>query len=148
MFRVVSYSNLIGVKPVVLMSFVLCDEIGCGCMQNLDSALCLVDDEFNESESEEELSDFDGFDCAIGDDVFNNAGMNVCDMVTVNLDGLNMDDVQLRELNDSDKSKTLNNAHESDSFVGIDANNGIYPIAYAAVESENQASWCWFLELL
>ncbi|MFQ6647379.1 hypothetical protein Gotur_021086 [Gossypium turneri] len=32
--------------------------------------------------------------------------------------------------------------------VGIDANNGIYPIAYAAIESENQASWLWFLELL
>ncbi|KAG8479744.1 hypothetical protein CXB51_029261 [Gossypium anomalum] len=32
--------------------------------------------------------------------------------------------------------------------VGIDANNGIYPLAYAAVESENQASWLWFLELL
>ncbi|KAH1132038.1 hypothetical protein J1N35_003416 [Gossypium stocksii] len=32
--------------------------------------------------------------------------------------------------------------------VGIDANNGIYPLAYAAVESENQSSWLWFLELL
>ncbi|XP_017632494.1 uncharacterized protein LOC108474980 [Gossypium arboreum] len=32
--------------------------------------------------------------------------------------------------------------------VGIDANNGIYPLVYAAVESENQASWLWFLELL
>ncbi|KAG8493120.1 hypothetical protein CXB51_010632 [Gossypium anomalum] len=32
--------------------------------------------------------------------------------------------------------------------VGIDANNGIYPLAYVAVESENQASWLWFLELL
>ncbi|MFQ6629106.1 hypothetical protein Gotur_008331 [Gossypium turneri] len=32
--------------------------------------------------------------------------------------------------------------------IGIDANNGIYPIAYVAVESENQASWLWFLELL
>ncbi|XP_052477255.1 uncharacterized protein LOC105800338 [Gossypium raimondii] len=32
--------------------------------------------------------------------------------------------------------------------VGIDANNGIYPLAYAAVESENKASWFWFLELL
>ncbi|XP_012437939.1 uncharacterized protein LOC105764033 [Gossypium raimondii] len=32
--------------------------------------------------------------------------------------------------------------------VGIDANNGIYHLAYAVVESENQASWLWFLELL
>ncbi|KAG8502025.1 hypothetical protein CXB51_000227 [Gossypium anomalum] len=32
--------------------------------------------------------------------------------------------------------------------VGVDANNGIYPLTYAAVESKNQASWLWFLELL
>ncbi|MBA0612738.1 hypothetical protein Godav_013311 [Gossypium davidsonii] len=32
--------------------------------------------------------------------------------------------------------------------VGINGNNGIYLIAYVAVESENQASWLWFLELL
>ncbi|KAL4318980.1 hypothetical protein GQ457_18G014420 [Hibiscus cannabinus] len=32
--------------------------------------------------------------------------------------------------------------------VGIDANDGIYPIAYAAVESENYASWHWFLDIL
>ncbi|KAH1047031.1 hypothetical protein J1N35_037815 [Gossypium stocksii] len=34
------------------------------------------------------------------------------------------------------------------AVTGIDANNGIYLIAYAAIESENQASWLWFLELL
>ncbi|KAL4309024.1 hypothetical protein GQ457_01G010200 [Hibiscus cannabinus] len=32
--------------------------------------------------------------------------------------------------------------------VGIDANDGIYPIAYAAVEGENFSSWSWFLLLL
>ncbi|KAE8654652.1 hypothetical protein F3Y22_tig00117048pilonHSYRG01383 [Hibiscus syriacus] len=32
--------------------------------------------------------------------------------------------------------------------VGIDANGGIYPIAYTVVESENQYSWLWFLEIL
>ncbi|KAK8475945.1 hypothetical protein V6N13_124052 [Hibiscus sabdariffa] len=32
--------------------------------------------------------------------------------------------------------------------VGIDANDCIYPIAYAVVESEYEGSWCWFLELL
>ncbi|GJV66401.1 mutator type transposase [Tanacetum coccineum] len=32
--------------------------------------------------------------------------------------------------------------------VGVDANNGIYPVAYAIVEAESKASWCWFLSLL
>ncbi|XP_040372479.1 uncharacterized protein LOC112192744 [Rosa chinensis] len=32
--------------------------------------------------------------------------------------------------------------------VGIDGNNGIYPIAWAIVESECRDSWTWFLELL
>ncbi|KAL6228361.1 hypothetical protein ACLB2K_002311 [Fragaria x ananassa] len=32
--------------------------------------------------------------------------------------------------------------------VGIDANNGMYPIAYDVVEVENQDTWTWFLEYL
>ncbi|GKB24934.1 mutator type transposase [Tanacetum coccineum] len=32
--------------------------------------------------------------------------------------------------------------------VGVDANNGIYPVAYVIVESKSKASWCWFLNLL
>ncbi|KAL4385554.1 hypothetical protein GQ457_15G024530 [Hibiscus cannabinus] len=32
--------------------------------------------------------------------------------------------------------------------VGIDANDCIYPIAYVVVDSENNSSWSWFLELL
>ncbi|GJX68806.1 mutator type transposase [Tanacetum coccineum] len=32
--------------------------------------------------------------------------------------------------------------------VEVDANNGIYPVAYAIVEAESKASWCWFLNLL
>nr|KAJ0220763.1 hypothetical protein LSAT_V11C200050740 [Lactuca sativa] len=32
--------------------------------------------------------------------------------------------------------------------VGLDSNNGIYPVAYAVVETESTSSWTWFLELL
>ncbi|XP_016676344.1 uncharacterized protein [Gossypium hirsutum] len=32
--------------------------------------------------------------------------------------------------------------------VGVYANNCVYPVAFAAVESENKQSWFWFLELL
>ncbi|XP_012833671.1 PREDICTED: uncharacterized protein LOC105954545 [Erythranthe guttata] len=32
--------------------------------------------------------------------------------------------------------------------VGIDANNGMYPFAYAAVEKEKRESWLWFIDLL
>ncbi|KAD2804790.1 hypothetical protein E3N88_38167 [Mikania micrantha] len=32
--------------------------------------------------------------------------------------------------------------------VGVDTNNGIYPVAYALVEAETNVSWTWFLECL
>ncbi|KAL4341237.1 hypothetical protein GQ457_08G035830 [Hibiscus cannabinus] len=32
--------------------------------------------------------------------------------------------------------------------VGVDANDSLYPIAYAVVEAENQSAWYWFLLLL
>ncbi|CAI9295179.1 unnamed protein product [Lactuca saligna] len=32
--------------------------------------------------------------------------------------------------------------------VGVDYNNGIYPLAYAIVETENTDSWKWFLECI
>lgn len=32
--------------------------------------------------------------------------------------------------------------------VGVDANNGIYPVAYGIVESESIHSWAWFLNCL
>ncbi|XP_021996805.1 uncharacterized protein LOC110893954 [Helianthus annuus] len=32
--------------------------------------------------------------------------------------------------------------------IGVDGNNGIYPVAYALVEAETFKSWEWFLELL
>ncbi|GJR38918.1 mutator type transposase [Tanacetum coccineum] len=34
------------------------------------------------------------------------------------------------------------------TVVGVDANNGIYPVAYGIVESENQYYWTWFLTCL
>lgn len=32
--------------------------------------------------------------------------------------------------------------------VGVDANDGMYPIAWAVVSIENRENWTWFLELL
>ncbi|KAE8679069.1 hypothetical protein F3Y22_tig00111402pilonHSYRG00764 [Hibiscus syriacus] len=43
------------------------------------------------------------------------------------------------------KCIALEKLHEA---VGVDANDSIYPLAFAVVESENQSSWFWFLELL
>ncbi|XP_022041136.1 uncharacterized protein LOC110943709 [Helianthus annuus] len=34
------------------------------------------------------------------------------------------------------------------SAVGVDSNNGIYPVCYAIVEAENLSAWTWFLDLL
>ncbi|KAK8610135.1 hypothetical protein V6N13_081304 [Hibiscus sabdariffa] len=33
-------------------------------------------------------------------------------------------------------------------LVGADANDCVYPLAYAIVESENRSSWTWFLQIL
>ncbi|CAL2257716.1 unnamed protein product [Prunus armeniaca] len=33
------------------------------------------------------------------------------------------------------------------SIVGIDANNGMFPIAFAVVETESKDTWTWFLEI-
>ncbi|KAK9080877.1 hypothetical protein SSX86_000019 [Deinandra increscens subsp. villosa] len=32
--------------------------------------------------------------------------------------------------------------------VGVDPNNGIYPLSYAIVDAENKNSWTWFLECI
>jgi hypothetical protein len=32
--------------------------------------------------------------------------------------------------------------------VGVDSNNGLYPVAYAVVETESKSSWLWFLSNL
>ncbi|KAI3675948.1 hypothetical protein L1987_85544 [Smallanthus sonchifolius] len=34
------------------------------------------------------------------------------------------------------------------TVVGVDANNGIYPVAFAIVEAETSNSWTWFLKCL
>ncbi|MBA0871385.1 hypothetical protein Goshw_024963 [Gossypium schwendimanii] len=55
-----------------------------------------------------DVSDSDGFVNDVADsDVFNK--------IRVNLDGLNMDDIEIGELCDSDDSERLDSAHESDS---------------------------------
>ncbi|MBA0632544.1 hypothetical protein Godav_001261 [Gossypium davidsonii] len=64
--------------------------------------------------SEEELSDFDISDSDNYEKLIN-ARINVSDNIRVNLDGLNMNDIEVRELSDSDDSETLNVAHEFDS---------------------------------
>nr|GEZ37555.1 hypothetical protein [Tanacetum cinerariifolium] len=32
--------------------------------------------------------------------------------------------------------------------IGLDSNNGIYPLAYALVKAETKSVWCWFLQCL
>ncbi|GJR95890.1 hypothetical protein Tco_0268064 [Tanacetum coccineum] len=32
--------------------------------------------------------------------------------------------------------------------LGLDSNNGIYPLVYTLVEAESKSSWCWFLQCL
>ncbi|KAH1047030.1 hypothetical protein J1N35_037814 [Gossypium stocksii] len=66
----------------------------------------LIYDNFNESEKE--MSDFDVF----SSDVF---VTDVPNRIRGNLDGLNMDDIEVGELFDSDDSRRLNSVHESDS---------------------------------
>ncbi|KAH1032924.1 hypothetical protein J1N35_045098 [Gossypium stocksii] len=124
-----------------------------------------------------------------GSDVF---GSDSDASESVSLDSLNIDGIEVDELCDSDDSRRLDSAHESDSdgqnwpefnlendignprlkackdgykagcrrivgldgcflkgyyggyllaTVGIDANNGIYPLTYTTVQCVNQASW-------
>ncbi|KAK8636569.1 hypothetical protein V6N13_124314 [Hibiscus sabdariffa] len=42
----------------------------------------------------------------------------------------------------------LNELRITNPVVGVDANDNLYPIAYAVVEAENQSAWYWFLSLL
>ncbi|GJV15019.1 transposase, MuDR [Tanacetum coccineum] len=46
---------------------------------------------------------------------------------------------------DSNKKKTNKGILTA---VGVDPNNGIYPLAYVVVESETKQSWLWFLDCL
>ena len=34
------------------------------------------------------------------------------------------------------------------SAISLEANLGYFPVAYAIVETENRATWCWFLDFL
>ncbi|PPD91277.1 hypothetical protein GOBAR_DD11795 [Gossypium barbadense] len=66
----------------------------------VDTVYGLIDDNFNESE--EEMFNFDVFDS------------DVSTRIRVNLDGLNMDDIEVGDLFDCDDSGRLDSAHESD----------------------------------
>ncbi|GJS21004.1 mutator type transposase [Tanacetum coccineum] len=44
------------------------------------------------------------------------------------------------------KKKTIKGKGQLLTAIGLDANNGIYPLAYAIVEKETTDSWTWFLE--
>ncbi|KAK5824747.1 hypothetical protein PVK06_019531 [Gossypium arboreum] len=69
----------------------------------------LIDDNFNESE--EEMSKFD---VSVSDGFVNDVSdSDVSNRIRVNLDCLNMDDI-VRELCNSNDSRRLDNAHESD----------------------------------
>ncbi|GJT51973.1 mutator type transposase [Tanacetum coccineum] len=56
-------------------------------------------------------------------------------------------DVQ-QEPNPESMTRTFRRVCQILITVGVDANNGMYPVAYAIVEAESKASWCWFLSLL
>ncbi|XP_012477480.1 uncharacterized protein LOC105793095 [Gossypium raimondii] len=66
----------------------------------------LIDDNFNETE--EEMSETD----VSSSDVFES---DVSNRIRVYLDGLNIDDIEVGELCDSDDSRRLDSAHKSDS---------------------------------
>ncbi|KAL4311321.1 hypothetical protein GQ457_01G024400 [Hibiscus cannabinus] len=51
------------------------------------------------------------------------------------------------EFGDSDTEFRVDEEEQQEN-IGIDANDGIYPIAYAVLESENYASWHCFLDIL
>ncbi|GJT78034.1 mutator type transposase [Tanacetum coccineum] len=53
-------------------------------------------------------------------------------------------EVELPEVRDSEERK-FKRRYIS---VGVDPNNGIYPLAYVVVESESKDSWKWFLDCL
>lgn len=41
-----------------------------------------------------------------------------------------------------------NDSHKLLVYCGRDANNQMFPIAWAVVGVENKNNWCWFLSLL
>nr|GEU53236.1 reverse transcriptase domain-containing protein [Tanacetum cinerariifolium] len=60
-----------------------------------------------------------------------------------------VEDVHMRTTvrNDDNKNQIQTLQQELLEGFGVDANNRIYPVAYAIVEAESKASWCWFLNL-
>ncbi|GJR08274.1 mutator type transposase [Tanacetum coccineum] len=53
-----------------------------------------------------------------------------------------------RSVETPEYSQTVKKKVQADSTYVLDPNNGIYPLAYAVVESESKDSWKWFLDCL
>nr|GEY91010.1 retrovirus-related Pol polyprotein from transposon TNT 1-94 [Tanacetum cinerariifolium] len=84
--------------------------------------------------------------------VFNKRTRVIMESIHVNFDELpQMASVQISS-DPAPKCQTMALEHNSLSqvlvAVGLDSNNGIYPLAYALVEAETKSLWCWFLQCL
>ncbi|GJR40745.1 mutator type transposase [Tanacetum coccineum] len=63
---------------------------------------------------------------------------------------LGLSDMKIFRAKTNGQKKTLLGPYPGQilTAVGVDPNNGIYPLAYAVVEGETKESWLWFLDCL
>ncbi|KAK8627836.1 hypothetical protein V6N13_135434 [Hibiscus sabdariffa] len=105
----------------------------------------MIESDSNSEDEEYEAEDESSTDQSKFSDSENELASSEDEMFNVNV-GLGSDEVEVESL-DGCHLKGYYQGHLL-TAVGIDANDSIYPISFAVVESENQSSWCWFLELL